>query len=755
MGERKVLDSWKEIADHLKRDVRTCRRYEKDLGLPVHRLDGSARARVFAYTDEVDAWRDKEPPLDRPGAAARLFSAFKSKPLAAVFAAVLILGLATLAFLLIGGRGGNGGRRPELSIAVLPVQSELARSGETDWARRLTPLLINGLSGSTYFEAVSYDRVLSALKDLGLDPAAEHSENDLREISRRTGASHVVSPVSFKSGAGRVVALTVRRPGTSESYSSRYEIPDDTAILATVDRMADRVKRDIGLTRSIQSGDFDALSIPITTSSPEAFRLYNQGRRLHMAEGFAESVRFMRRAIELDPVFAMAWRSLAVSLESLGKDKEALASLEKALEHSANASIQERLFIKTTYFQVKSEYGRALETSLEWAALYPDDTQALLYTGLGYLLVEDPESALSFLEDGLRKGDRNPYMFHYAALAHVATGGFEEAERVCERGLSIHPGNSLVACAAAINAIVQGRHDRALSEIGKIEGASAALQAGLMSGDVLLLKGDLRGAEERYERLGPSSPPAKLRLARLALAEGRYDRAVELAAEAGDDPLVAYVEWRRGRPDKGREAAERALKSAEERGSFLAELGALQLKGALEVAAGDLEAAKATAGRLGGVKRTRHERAHTRALSSLEALIAEAAGRPDIAAERYEVAVRALPRDVAYLHDGLLQSDSPFGSHAMVLYGAARAQEKNVQADGAMDLYLKILSLNGGRLKHPDLYALSHCAIGRIKQEQGDLAGAREHLLKFLDLWKNADPGLAEVEDAKARLAEL
>jgi len=754
-SKRKVLDSWKEISDYLKRDARTCQRYEREYGLPVHRLDESARARVFAYTDEIDAWREKRR-LERPGAISRLFCAVKSKPLAAALAVflflVLVLGLAALVSLLLRGRPGDKGRRPELSIAVLPVQSGPVSEGHGDWIRRLTPLLINGLSGSTYFEVLSHDRVIGALEELKLDPDAEHSENDLREIARRTGATHVLTPVGFKAGDGRLVALTVRRPGTPETYSSRYEIADDTEILAAVDRMADQIKRDIGLTRTTQSGDFDALGVPVTTSSLEAFQLYNQGRRLHTAGEYAESIRVMRRALDLDPAFAMAWRSLAASLGSQGKRAEASAILEKALEFSRNASIQEQLFIKTMYFQDKSEYGRALQTSLEWVALYPDDTQALLFTGRGYLFVEDPERALRFLEDGLRKGDRNPFMFYHAAVAHTATGGFEEAERVCERGLSIHPGNSIIARAGVINAIVQGRHDRALSELGKIGGEHTALEVELMSGDVLLLKGDFRGAEGRYGRPGPSSPKAKVRLARLALAKGRYGRAAELAAAAGDDALVAYVEWRRGRPDKGRAAAERALKSAEERGDLRAELEALQLKGALEIAAGDLETAKATAARLGGVKKTRLEKVQARALSCLEALIADAVGRPDLAVEHYEAAVKAMPRDVPYLSDDSLTAGS---SHAIILYGAARALEKTGQSAATLDHYLKLIGLNGGRLRHPDLFALSHHQIGRIKQAQYDVDGARESYSKFLDLWKDADPGLPEVEDAKKRLAAL
>jgi tetratricopeptide (TPR) repeat protein len=63
--------------------------------------------------------------------------------------------------------------------------------------------------------------------------------------------------------------------------------------------------------------------------------------------------------------------------------------------------------------------------------------------------------------------------------------------------------------------------------------------------------------------------------------------------------------------------------------------------------------------------------------------------------------------------------------------------------------------LTTGRLGSGDLYAWSFYHLGRIDEKLGDKAKARENYRKFLDLWKNADPGLLEVADAKQRLANL
>ena len=51
-----LLSSWKEISSYLDCQERTCQRWEKQWGLPVHRIDDSSKSPVFAYKDELDVW---------------------------------------------------------------------------------------------------------------------------------------------------------------------------------------------------------------------------------------------------------------------------------------------------------------------------------------------------------------------------------------------------------------------------------------------------------------------------------------------------------------------------------------------------------------------------------------------------------------------------------------------------------------------------------------------------------------------------
>lgn len=57
MSDSDRLDSWKEISEYVTREIRTCQRWEKELGLPVYRInDESTRSKVFAYKKEIKQW---------------------------------------------------------------------------------------------------------------------------------------------------------------------------------------------------------------------------------------------------------------------------------------------------------------------------------------------------------------------------------------------------------------------------------------------------------------------------------------------------------------------------------------------------------------------------------------------------------------------------------------------------------------------------------------------------------------------------
>jgi tetratricopeptide (TPR) repeat protein len=83
------------------------------------------------------------------------------------------------------------------------------------------------------------------------------------------------------------------------------------------------------------------------------------------------------------------------------------------------------------------------------------------------------------------------------------------------------------------------------------------------------------------------------------------------------------------------------------------------------------------------------------------------------------------------------------------------AYYKSGDLENARAEYEKIDSPTAGRIGSGDIYAKSFYMLGMIYEQQGDTAKAIEHYEKFLSLWKDADPGIPELEDARKRLAKL
>jgi tetratricopeptide (TPR) repeat protein len=93
--------------------------------------------------------------------------------------------------------------------------------------------------------------------------------------------------------------------------------------------------------------------------------------------------------------------------------------------------------------------------------------------------------------------------------------------------------------------------------------------------------------------------------------------------------------------------------------------------------------------------------------------------------------------------------------HALFIEPLALSYYKSGDLEKAIEEYERIISLTTGRFYYGDIYAKSFYMLGKIYKQQRDKTKAIEHYKKFLDLWKDADPGIAEVDDVRERLAGL
>jgi tetratricopeptide (TPR) repeat protein len=96
-----------------------------------------------------------------------------------------------------------------------------------------------------------------------------------------------------------------------------------------------------------------------------------------------------------------------------------------------------------------------------------------------------------------------------------------------------------------------------------------------------------------------------------------------------------------------------------------------------------------------------------------------------------------------------------FNAYALFYDSIGTAHYLAGDFEKAREMYETITALTTGRMFYGDVYAKSFYMLGKIYEQQGNKGRAIEYYEKLLDLWRGADSGIAEVEDAKSRLSEL
>jgi tetratricopeptide (TPR) repeat protein len=167
-------------------------------------------------------------------------------------------------------------------------------------------------------------------------------------------------------------------------------------------------------------------------------------------------------------------------------------------------------------------------------------------------------------------------------------------------------------------------------------------------------------------------------------------------------------------------------------------------RGLAELGLGSIDAALRTAGELKISVDSGPNRKAIRYYDLLMGMIALKKENFSEAVERDQRAAALLPFQYSWEND-----------QALFLDALAWAHLQKGDLDQARGEYEKILRLTFGRQYFGDIYARSFYQLGRIYEQQGQKDLARQNYEKFLDLWKDADPGLPEVEDARKRLAGL
>jgi tetratricopeptide (TPR) repeat protein len=620
----------------------------------------------------------------------------------------------------------GGATSAVISAAILHEQPRPPRQIRPELSGRLEDVILKAIEKNRalrYQHVVTDERVRQTLQLMGQPPSARLSGDVARDVCVRTASTAVVGGSIAGLGNQYVLGLRAEHCGTGDLLDQeQIQVARKEDVLKALSQLATTFRTRVGESLATVQKH----STPIdeaTTSSLDALKAYSASYRDPRT-----AIPLLKRAVEIDPNFAVAYARLALAYSALGESLLGEKSIRKAYELRDHASDKERFFIATIYDrQVTGNLEKEAETLRLWAQTYPRAPIAIGLqggfaaggTGQYELMIEKSRDAHAIDPNGI------PDILQ-TVWGYVYLNRLNDAEHAVRQGIGRAPELPLVEHAAFQIAFLKG--DAAGME------HQAALVRGKPSEEwILHFKALVLARAGRLEAAGESARHAN----ELASGAGRREAAAVFeTAAAVSDALYG-----------NRAAATRhAMHVLEaENGRHVTFAAALAL-----AIAGEGSRAQAIADDLD--KRFPEDTSvrfnylpTLRALSALGANDASRAIELLRPAATYEFAQPG----ISFFGSG----GGSFGAmYPTYVRGAAYlAVHKPTEAAAE---FQKILDHPGVVLADP-MGALARLQLARALTMSRDASRANAAYQDVLAMWKDADPDLALPKQAKAELAAL
>jgi serine/threonine protein kinase/Tfp pilus assembly protein PilF len=674
---------------------------------------------------------------------------------AAIFIGLIIAGI--ILWQLFRHKGAPPIPTDKPSIGILYFKNNTGDQEFDIWRTALSDSLIIDLSQSKHIRVLSADGLFSILKQMDLLEAENYTSEELKTIAARGRINHILQGNYSKAGDNFRIEITLQDANTMELIGSeRVEGIGEKSIFSMVDDLTRRIKSDFKLTEEQLASDIDKKVGEITTQSPDAYKLYSQGRKYHYEGDLPRSVGAMQKAIAIDPEFAMAYRSAAASFVNMRLIPAAKKAFKKAFDLSDKASERESYIIKGDYYRLsEATYEKAIDAYKKLLENYPEDGIGNNNLGLLYRDLEEWDMALTYLEVLISLADESPSPYSNAAYAYAAKGLESKAIEVFENYLKNVGDHWVIRFAMSEQYICQGKYDLARSEWEKaisLQPYSNPPYILLMNNAIILqLTGNLQEAEEEYLRAMKSSgfgaaPLGRRYSVHINLLQGKFSKAKSmLKPRQALQESFAYAYLRLMDPQEALKECDWLWDKALQEENFHLQRMALHYKGLIYLNMKSINEAESVAEELRDLIENGINKKKIRVYHHLMGMI--------------ELEKENLPEAIDYFKtaNSLLPHQYGFEDNENALFydSLALAYLKAGDLAKAQEECEKITALTVGRLNFGKIHAKSFYMLGKIYEQKGDTAKAIEHYEKFLNLWKDADPGIAEVEDARKRLAGL
>jgi eukaryotic-like serine/threonine-protein kinase len=592
-------------------------------------------------------------------------------------------------------------------------------TGDAVFDDTLTQALAIELKQSPFFNVLPETRVRETLRMMELPDGRRVTPEIARELCLRTGSAAALEGRIASIGQHYLVGINATACSTGDELASEHgEAARKEEVLTALSQTASRLRSALGESlSSVQKFDAPA---SVTTMSLEALKSYSVGLRVSLIQGDAPGIPFLKRALALDPRFALAYTRLAGAYSNLDEPSAALEYETKAYELRNGVTEPERLMIEALYFRLTGELEKSTQTLEMWKSEYPRDAFPHGSLGVNYTYMGQYAKAAAEWEAALRLRPDSVFTYENLASVYLALNETDLAQSIVQSCLARHLDSGRLR--QTLYSLAFLRRDRV--EMDR-QAEWAANKPG--AEDFLL---SAQSNTEAY-------------FGRVKNARRFWRRAVDSATRA--ELREAAALWQVIGSLTEAEFGERRVAVSDVREAMALTAGRnVKVLGALALArAGDTARAEAIATEL-ATDNSENTVLILYRLPSIEAAIALARGNPRRALELLETARsyelgEPTPTGLAPLYPVYLRGQA----YLSLRDGPAAAVE-----------FQKILDHPGIALNGP-LGALALLQSARAAALTRDLPAARSAYRAFLTLWKEADTDIPVFIAAKSELARL
>jgi len=629
--------------------------------------------------------------------------------------ALLTVTVSLLALLLVAGvyflRTRTATRLTELDKIVLA--DFVNTTGDAVFDGTLKEALAVDLEQSRFLNVVPDTKVRETMKYMNQAADARVTPDLAREICQRLGSKAVID--GLISGLGNQYAINLKAIDcrTGEALArAEAEAQNKEHVLAALGKAASGLRDKLGESRAAMQG-FDKPLEEVTTSSLEALQSFTRGEDLRAQGREAESIALYQHAVELDPNFAIAYAKLGVLFDEQGESEESQKSYKRAFELRDRASQRERFYISGRYYDsITGEMGKAVELFQLWTQTYPRDdyphiSLAYLYRELGQF-----DEAIRESQEALRIGSQQVMPYGSLACAYMDLKRFDEAKAVMAQAQSHRMDPWYFHEISYQIAFIQSDPVEMKKQVewarGRPEEADIRNYEFMAAG----ASGQIRKARELCQQAVDLAQSHNLKE-----AAARY-----LAMEAWWEAMV-------GNSSQAGLECKQALALSR----------AVWIQGAVAdtlARVGNLAEARGAADAL-GKRFPSSTSVQNTSVPKILALIEMRRGNPPRAVELLQVALPYELGETASLGPAYIRGEAYLQMH---------------DGQKAADEFQKIVDHRG---VDPFDFALANLSLARAYALQKDVAKARAKYQDFFALWRDADPDVPILKDAKAEYAKL